>query len=261
MQNVELSINDRVATIVMSRPQVCNALDSQLVADLSLAFSDVHQEKKVDAVVITGKGDHFSSGVDLKSFAALTEMEPADAHVAWFDTWRELTELCETILRFPKPVVAAIDGPAIGAGLAVALAADLIVMSDRATLQANAAERGLIGGLTAPLLSFRFGTAVAARMLLTGDCVDSEHALRSGMCCDRVDSNQIWVAACSWARRCSTAPRESIQATKRMLNEGIGETLISQLSAGAAAGATLCNTESATEGIRAFVEKREPAWP
>jgi enoyl-CoA hydratase/carnithine racemase len=261
MQHVDLKIVDQVATIMMDRPTVCNALDSQLIADLMLAFSDVHQEKRVAAVVITGKGDHFCSGVDLKAFAKVTEMEPIDAQTQWFEAWRELTELCETILRFPKPVIAAVDGPAVGAGLAVALAADLLVMSDRATLTANAAERGLIGGLTAPLISFRVGAAIAARMLLTGAPIDAEEAYRLGMCCEVVPSGQIWIAASGWAKRCGGAPRESLQATKRILNESIGEALLSNLATGAATGATVCSTDSAAEGIRAFLEKRSPDWP
>lgn len=261
MQHVDLNIVDRVATIMMDRPTVCNALDSQLIADLILAFSDVHQEKRVAAVVITGKGNHFCSGVDLKAFAKVAEMEPIDAQTEWFEAWRELTELCETILRFPKPVIAAVDGPAVGAGLALALASDLVVMSDRATLSANAAQRGLIGGLTAPLLTFRYGAAVAARMLLTGAAIDADEAFRLGMCCQVVPSSQIWIAANDWAKQCDRAPRESMQATKRMLNEGIGETLLSNLASGAATGATVCSTDSAAEGIGAFLEKREPEWP
>lgn len=261
MQHAEITIVDNVATIVLDRPEVCNALDSQLVADLTLAFSDVHQEKRVAAVVLSGKGQHFCSGVDLKAFAEVTEMEPIDAQQQWFELWRELTELCETILRFPKPVIAAVDGPAIGAGLALALASDLIVMSDSATLTANAAERGLIGGVTAPLLAFRFGAAIAARMLLTGKPIDADEAYRLGMCYEVVPSNQIWVAANALAGHCGGAPAESLQATKRMLNENIGETLLSNLASGAATGATLCNTESAVEGIRAFIEKRPPQWP
>jgi enoyl-CoA hydratase/carnithine racemase len=261
MQHVELKIVDHVATILIDRPQACNALDANLVAELKLTFSDVHQEKRVESVVITGKGEHFCSGVDLKAFAEVSQREPLEAQLRWFEIWRELTELCETILRFPKPVVAAIDGPAIGAGLALALASDLIILSDSATLSANAAHRGLIGGLTAPLLSFRFGAALAARMLLTGSAIDAQEAYRLGMCCEVVPSSQIWVTANDWAKRCATAPHESLQATKRILNESIGEALMTNLATGAATAATVCNAESATEGIRAFVEKRDPDWP
>lgn len=261
MDHVDLKIVDHVATFVINRPETCNALDGQVIADLQQAFSDIHQEKRVDAVVVTGSSHHFCSGVDLKAFARVLEMDPADAPMQWFEVWRELADLCETLLRFPKPIVAAVDGPAIGAGLALALAADLMVLSESATLTANAAERGLIGGVTAPLLQFRCGGAVAARMLLTGAAIDAAEAYRLGMCCEVVPSSQIWVAANDWAKACRGAPRESLQATKRMLNETVGEQLLTQLANGAAAGATVCSTESAAEGLRAFVEKRPPEWP
>ncbi|MEM6470768.1 MAG: enoyl-CoA hydratase/isomerase family protein [Planctomycetota bacterium] len=261
MQTVTLKIVDSVATIVMDRSKSRNALNGQLVADLQQAFSDVHQEKRVRAVVLTGAGDSFCSGVDLKSFAEILDLDEMESAQAWIEAWRQLTELCEALLRFPKPVVAAVDGAAVGAGLAVALACDLLVASDRAELVANAAERGLVGGVTAPLLSFRFGTSIASRMLLTGSAVSAEEALRLGMCCEVVAPSQVWVAANEWAKRCGNAPRESLQATKRMLNETIGEQLMIQLANGAAAGATICSTESAAEGMRAFTEARQPDWP
>jgi len=261
MDTVDLKIVDQVATLVLHRPEASNALDGQLIADLQQALSDIHQEKRVDAVVLAGSGHHFCSGVDLKSFARVLEMEPEEAPAQWFDMWRELAELCETLLRFPKPVVAAVDGPAIGAGLALALAADMMVLSDSATLSANAAERGLIGGITAPLLTFRCGGAVAARMLLTGQSIDAREAYRLGMCCEVTPPSQVWVAANEWAKSCRAAPRESLQATKRLLNEAVGEQLLTQLANGAAAGATICSTASAAEGLRAFVEKRPPNWP
>ncbi|MEO1618249.1 MAG: enoyl-CoA hydratase/isomerase family protein, partial [Planctomycetota bacterium] len=168
METVTLKIVDHIATLVLSRPAAHNALDRTLIEDLQQVLSDVHQEKRVQAVVLTGAGESFCSGVDLKSFANVLDLEEMESTQEWIEVWRRLTELCETLLRFPKPVVAAVDGVAAGAGLAIALACDLMVISDRAKLMANAAERGLIGGLTAPLLSFRFGTAIASRMLLTG---------------------------------------------------------------------------------------------
>ncbi|MEM0927466.1 MAG: enoyl-CoA hydratase/isomerase family protein, partial [Planctomycetota bacterium] len=209
METVTIKIVDQVATIVMDRPDLHNALDDRSVADLQQAFSDIHQEKRVHAVVLTGAGTSFCSGVDLKRFGKLLELEELEASQAWLETWRQLTELCETILRFPKPVVAAVDGAAIGGGFALALACDMIVLSDRSRLIANAAERGLLGGVTAPLLSFRCGTAIASRLLLTGMPLESAEAHQLGICCEVVASSQIWVAATQWAKRCCAAPRES----------------------------------------------------
>jgi enoyl-CoA hydratase/carnithine racemase len=119
----------------------------------------------------------------------------------------------------------------------------------------------LVGGATAALLSFRFGSALAARMLLTGQTLPVDEAYRLGMCGPPVPPDQIWVAANELANQCSQAPREAVQATKRILNEGIGETLLTHLSAGAANSATACTTDAASEGIRAFLEHREPKWP
>lgn len=261
MQYVDVKVHGNIATILLDRPNVRNALSPQLLEDLSTAFSDIHQEKRAQAVVLTGNGEHFCSGLDLQILSEITEMPEAEAMSEWFSAWRNLTELLEQMLRFPKPIVAAVDGAALGAGLGLALASDLVVASSRASFAAMAVRRGLVGGATAALLSFRLGGSVAARMLLTGQPITSTEAYRLGMCCEPVPPEQIWVAATELAQQCTEAPREAVQATKRLLNEGIGETLLTQLSAGAADSATACTTESATEGIKSFLERREPDWP
>ena len=106
------------------------------LADLATALSDVHQEKRVGAVVLTGSGEHFCSGIDLQILSAISEMEQTEALPEWFSAWRHLTEVLEQMLRFPKVIVAAVDGAAIGSGLGLALAADLIVPSTEATFAA-----------------------------------------------------------------------------------------------------------------------------
>ena len=262
MQYVDVKLHDRVATIILDRPETHNAINPRMMEDLRTALSDVHQEKRVQAVVLSGRGDHFCSGLDLKVFSEIGAMEQQDALPQWFSIWRQYTEVLEVMLRFPRPIVVAVDGAAIGAGLGLALAADMIVMSEKATLCAMAVRRGLVGGATTALLNFRFGASVAARMAMAGATIDAVEAYRLGMTVSQpVSSDQIWVAANEIAMQCADAPREAIQATKRVLNENIGEALIAQLSAGAADSATSCTTPSASEGIEAFVHKRDPNWP
>ena len=260
MQFVRVTIQDNIATLVLDRAEARNAINPQLLADLKQAFSDIHQEKRVKAAVLTAAGEHFCSGVDLKVFAGIADMEEQEAVVQWFELWRDLTELYEQMLQFPKPVVAAVDGLAIGAGLALVLAADVFIMSDRARLSADAVGRGLVGGATAALLSFRFGGSIAARMLLTGEEMDATTAARLGYAAQVVSSEQVWIAASKWAADCGKAPHEALQATKRVLNERIGESLMTQMASGAADSATACTTPTAVEGIRAFVEGREADW-
>lgn len=261
MQYVDVKVHGNVGTILMDRPAACNSLSPGLIEDLKTAFSDLHQEKRVRSVVLSGAGDHFCSGTDLAIFSEIADMPEGESLAQWYTAWQHLTELFEQMLRFPKPIVAAVDGAAVGAGFGLALASDIIVPSGRANFSAAAVRRGLVGGATAALLQFRAGGAVAARMLLTGHSIDAAEAHRIGLSEQAVAPEQIWVAAKDIAGQCAHGPAEAIQATKRLLNESIGETLMTQLSAGAAVAATVCTTEAATEGITAFLEKREPKWP
>jgi enoyl-CoA hydratase/carnithine racemase len=137
----------------------------------------------------------------------------------------------------------------------------MVVASRSATFAVPAVRRGMIGGIVAPLLAFRCGGAVASRYLMSGETMSSRTALRLGLVTRRPPSSQIWVAANELATECAQAPPIPLAATKRMLNETVGETLLTQISVGAAAGATACSTETAAEGLTAFVEDRPPRWP
>ncbi len=262
MQHVDVKVHGPIATIVFARAAVRNAVNLALLDDLQVALSDVHQEKRVRAVVLTGAGEHYCAGADLRLLGEIAKRPAAEALPQLHDYWRRLTDVYEQMLRFPKPIVAAVDGAAVGAGFGLALAADMIVGSTRASFAADAARRGLVGGGTAALLAFRLGAAVAARMLLAGDRLDAAEAYRVGLLTgEPVSSDQIWVRACDVGRRCAVAPAEAIQATKRVLNESIGEQLFMHLAGGAAGSATACTTEAAIEGLDAFQEHREPQWP
>ena len=261
MQHVDVKVHQNVATILMDRPGSRNALSPALIEDLMTAFSDVHQEKGVTAIVLAGSGSDFCAGLDLTVLQEIASMPPGEAAQEWFTAWEQLTRLIEQMLRFPKPIIAAVDGSALGAGLSLALAADIIVASKEASFGSVAVRRGLVGATTTALLAFRLGSAVAARMSLTGQAIDSAEAYRLGICDKPVESSMVWVTAVEWANRCSQAPREAVQATKKVLNEDIGEALLTQLGAGAAIGASVCTTDAAAEGILAFCEKRPPVWP
>jgi len=253
MQHVDIKIHQNIATILMDRPDACNALSPQLISDLMQALSDVHQETRVRAVVLSGTGNHFCAGMDLKVMAQIAAMSESESHQQWFVLWNAVTELLEEILRFPKPIIAAVDGAAIGGGFALALAADCVVASDRASFAVPAARRGISSGAVAALIAFRLGGSVAARMLLTGGPMSAAEAHRLGFCPPPVSSDQIWVAASELAGETTHGPREAVQAIKRQLNEDVGENLMTLLAAGAATSATSCTTESAIAALKKVV--------
>ena len=261
VQHVDVKIHHAVATILLERQSICNALNPQMLEELTTAFSDVHQEKKVQAVVLTGSGPNFCSGLDLNILSAISDLEASDALPQWFSIWERLSELYETMLRFPKPIIAAVDGGAIGAGLGLALASDLIVCSENAFFASPEIRLGFTAGPTAGLLHFRFGSRITTHMLLTGSRLCAGEAHAHHLIDKPVSSEQIWVKASELASQCALAPREAQQATKRILNECIGEQLLTQIAAGAAQSVAACTTDAAREGIRAFLDKREPHWP
>jgi methylglutaconyl-CoA hydratase len=261
MNLVDVKVHAPTATILMDRKQEGNVLDERLIADLSQAFSDLHQEKKVRAVILSGTGDDFCRGIDMRELHRHTLAGELESLPLWIEQWQRLGELIEQLLRFPKPVIAAVDGAAWGGGFALVLACDLVVASRSATFAVPAVRRGIIGGVVAPLLAFRLGAAIASRLLLTGEAIGSRTAMHYGLVTRRPPSSQVWVAANEVALQCVQSPPIPLAATKRLLNETIGETLLTQLSVGAAAGATACSTETAAEGMTAFVEQREPKWP
>ncbi len=256
---IKVKVNAPTGTIILDRPARCNALSRDMVAQLSQSLDDLRQEKRVRGVVLTGAGPHFCAGLDLSE---LHETSVEDKPLPkWFADAQALQSLLEQMLQFPKPIVAAVDGASIATGFALVLACDLVVASSRATFSIPAPKLGVVSGLVAPLLHFRGGGAVASRMLLGGDELSAAEAKDVGLVHHVVGSDQIWVRSSNWIESISIGAAESLQLTKRLLNEMIGETLSTMLSSGAAAMATSFTTEAAAEGLSAFHEKRPAAFP
>ncbi|MEO8268891.1 MAG: enoyl-CoA hydratase/isomerase family protein [Aureliella sp.] len=256
---ITVKVNGLTGTIILDRAPRCNALDRQMVEQLSQALDDLRQEKRVRGVVLTGAGAHFCAGLDLTELHETAVS--AEPFPQWYQDSQGLQSLLEQMLQFPKPIVAAIDGASIGFGMALVLASDLVVASGRATFSVPAPRLGLVSGLVAPLLVFRGGGSIASRMLLGSDELSAAEAKELGLVHHVVSADQIWVRASNWIDSLSAGAAESLQLTKRVLNEMVGEQISTQLSSGAAAMATSLTTEAAVEGLKAFAEKREPRFP
>jgi methylglutaconyl-CoA hydratase len=256
---LSVKITDAVGTIVMDRPKQCNALNLQLIEELTQALGDLHLEKRVRGIVLTGAGAHFCAGMDLKQWHATLGSE--DAMQQWFADAQALQALVEKMLQLPKPIIAAVDGVAMGSGLALVLASDLVIASHRSTFSVAATKRGLVSGLVAPLATFRCGAGLASQLLIGANELSASEAKSLGFVHSIVEPDAIWVRAKTWIDSISEGAHESIQLSKRLINEMVGESMMSQLASGAAAMATALTTEAAIEGLGAFVEKRDPVFP
>jgi methylglutaconyl-CoA hydratase len=258
MALVKIMAHQHAGTIVLNRPEKRNALSRELLSELEGALRTFHREKPVRAVVITGAGSAFCAGMDLAEMQAAGTGD--DAQTRLQEDAEIYRDLLEMMLRFPKPLIAAVNGPAVAGGLGLMLACDIVLAAAESQFGLPEPRRGVVAGIVSPLLAFRIGAGQAAPLLLTGRLIDGREAHRIGLVHELVTNDQLWVRGTQIAEEIALNAPEALLMTKRMLNETIGEELTMQLSTGAAVSAAARTTESAAEGLKAFAEKRPPVW-
>lgn len=252
------------ATIRIDVPETRNALGPEVVRELIQAFDDLHGEQKVRAIILTGSDKAFSSGTDLKALASQIGGPDTLPEPSVMQEWREevtaLLDLLCVILRFPKPVIAVVNGDAAGTGLALAMACDFIVGGVSSVYSVPETKLGLVPGLTAPLLGFRLGNVRARRLVLAAARVDADEALRMGLIDELVADNLAWAKGLELAKLLSAASPASQQLAKQLCNETIGEALFTQLANGAANMAAARFTDAARKGVNAFLSRGSVDW-
>jgi len=258
MNTLKLKKTAPSGTIVLNRPDKRNAITREMIADLAQAFEDFHGEKSVRGVILTGAGSAFCAGMDLAEMQQAAEQP--NAWQLWHDDAVAYRELLDRMMQFPKPIIAAVNGPAIAGGLGLVLASDLVVAASEAAFGLPEPRLGIVAGIVSPLLVFRVGASHAAKLLLTARTIVADEAQRIGLVHETVAADLTWVRAHDLAQEIAKSAPEAIQLTKKLLNETIGEHLGTQLFSGVAASATARTTEAAAEGRAAFLEKREPKW-
>ena len=256
--NVQVRKDVPSGTIIINRPDRRNALSREIVALVHESLEDLLMESSVKAVILTGTGTTFCSGSDLHQIKE-TSSEP-DAMMRWHQDANQFLELIQYMLDYPKPIIAAVNGWVVGSGCALMLASDIVVASEKAHLMMPEAVRGLSAGFTAPLLAFRAGVGVSAKVLLSGLPHEAAEVANLGLFHELVPDDFVWARAHALASHVAEGARESHQMTKQLLNGTVGENLLTQLNIGAANTAAARTTPAAQEGINAFLEKRQPDW-
>jgi 2-(1,2-epoxy-1,2-dihydrophenyl)acetyl-CoA isomerase len=254
---VDVTTEDSAARILLNRPEALNAWNEQFGRDLLDAVTKLEDDSSVRAVLITGAGRGFSSGADLK------EQRSADDGLP--DLSARLKEIYHPIItrlrEMPKPVVAAVNGPAVGIGCSLALAADLIVAAESAYFLLAFVNIGLVpdGGSTA-FLPARVGYARAAEMAMLGERVPADQALEWGLINRVVPDEDLEDAAEKLLEQLAKGPTLSYAGGKRLLNRRMYAGLAEQLEAEAEAQREQGKSKDFIEGVLAFVEKRPPKF-
>ena len=250
-----LEVRDSVAHLTINRPDAANALNKQLALDLLEAAIFCDEDAGVRCVLVTGAGTMFCAGGDLKSFTAQGDGLPA--HV------KEVTAyLHAAISRFvwmDAPVVAAVNGPAGGAGLSLVCAADLAIAAQSAKFVMAYTRAGLTpDGSSTYFLSKLIGLRRAKELALTNRALSAAEALEWGMINRVVPDAELATTAGELAAGLAKGATLALGEAKRLIQQGFTETLESQMERETRAIANIARTEDAREGIAAFLAKRKP---
>jgi 2-(1,2-epoxy-1,2-dihydrophenyl)acetyl-CoA isomerase len=253
-ETIDLTTDGPAARILLNRPEALNAWNEQFGRDLLDAVTTVSGDEAIRAVLISGAGRGFSSGADLKEQRGAADGGMPDLSARL----REVYHPIITGLReMPKPVVAAVNGPAVGIGCSLALAADLIVAAESAYFLLAFVNIGLVpdGGSTA-FLPARIGYARAAEMAMLGERVPAAQALDWGLVNRVVSDDRLEDDTAALLDTLANGPTLSYAGSKRLLNRRMYAGLAGQLEAEAEAQRNQGHSQDFIEGVMAFVEKR-----
>jgi 2-(1,2-epoxy-1,2-dihydrophenyl)acetyl-CoA isomerase len=249
---------DGIALLVLNRPDKLNSLNSDLSTALNDALQRIAEDDSVHVVVLTGSGRAFCAGGDLGAIGKgrerndTTELGPI------------LRSGMQAVLKMrlmPQPVIAAVNGPAAGAGMNLALAADIRIAADIATFGQNFSRVGLFpdyGGTY--FLPQLIGPSAAAEMFYTGDMIDAQTALRLGIVSRVVPAAQLEAEVKTMAQKIAQGPPIAIRAMKKILFGSHKEALVKALDHEVELQMKCFHSEDCAEGIRAFFEKRHPKF-
>jgi len=245
-----------VATLTLNRPQALNAFDSALHTELEDVLEEVARDPEVNAVVLTGAGRAFCAGGDIRGMEARLK-DPSAPRINMEGARR----LINNLLGVEQPLIAAVNGDAVGLGATVALFCDVIYMAETARIGDPHVRVGLVAGdggaVIWPLL---VGPARAKEMLLTGDLLSAKDAERMGLVNRVVPADQLMPTAMALATRLAKGPTKALRWTKLAVNKWLREQVNLVLDTSLGLEWVSMGLQDHQEAVRAFLEKREPRY-
>ncbi|MDY6856150.1 MAG: enoyl-CoA hydratase/isomerase family protein [Thermodesulfobacteriota bacterium] len=240
---------DGIAVVTMNYPQRLNALSDQLRKDLMLAYEEALNDKEIKAVVLTGTDRAFCAGADISGFQF--DMP----YVRKF--MRDVMHFLAYLEKYPKPVIASVNGLALGGGLEIAISSDIIIASDKARFGVPEAAIGLAPGFAIIRLHQIVGRAKSKELAMTCDQISANEALKIGLINKVVPHEELMDASMEMAKKIMSKAPLAIELIKSSINRDLhGEELTYAMDAMAG----LFRTDDAKEGIDAFLSKREPEF-
>jgi 2-(1,2-epoxy-1,2-dihydrophenyl)acetyl-CoA isomerase len=261
MPKVIVERRGAVCEIRLNRPELLNAVDRETIAALAAAAADAAEDRTARVVLLKGEGSHFCAGGDIAMFGELIRLAPEDRRKALYQTVDALHPLLVRLRHMPKPVVAAVQGAAAGFGFSLVLAADLALAAEDAVFACGYIHLGTSpdGGMTATLPAM-VGLKQATELMLLGERFDAPRALALGIVNRVVAGDRLMAEAEALAERLAAGPSEAQARTKALIQASLGDAFEAQLRREAENFAACAATDDFAEGVRAFLDKRRPAF-
>jgi len=256
MDQVKLDIAPPSACITLNRPQVRNALSPELVTHFHTALDQVQERDDVAAVIVTGEGTAFCGGADLK---VLREIAAQSVEQARQDS-KNLMNFFRRIYEFPKPVIAAVNGPAMGGGCGLASVCDIVLAAEDAVFGYPEVRVGFVPALVAVFLVRICGEKKARELLLTGRVFSAQEAQEIGLVNHVVARESLLEKAREIAREIAQNSPTAVRLTKELMKDLPGLSLEKGLIAALQLNTLIRTTEDFKEGISSFLEKRRAQW-
>lgn len=255
-ENLIVERKGAIGIITINRPKALNALSRATVAELDRAVQELDADDSVRAIILTGAGEKaFVAGADIGEFNAL---ESANEAAEYARGGQAVLDRIETL---PKPVIAAINGYALGGGCELAMACDIRMAADTARLGQPEINLGIIPGYGGTQRLPRLvGKGMAKSLVLGGDPITAQEALRIGLVDVVVPAAELMQKAMELAERLAAKPPIALALAKRAINEGLEGTLTEGLAHEAALFGIVFDTEDRIEGVDAFLQKRKAEW-
>ena len=251
-ETILVSSADRVGTITLNRPQALNALNSQVMAEVTTAAAEFDADPGIGAIIITGSAKAFAAGADIKEMASLSFSEVFEAD--FFAAWGRLAAV-------RTPLIAAVAGWALGGGCELAMMCDILIAADTAKFGQPEITLGVLPGMGgSQRLTRAIGKAKAMDMILTGRNMDAAEAERSGLVSRVVPADSLLEEANAVAAKIASMSRPASRMAKEAVNRAFESTLTEGLLYERRLFHSAFATDDQTEGMAAFTEKRPPAF-
>jgi methylglutaconyl-CoA hydratase len=244
-----------IVTIALTVPEKRNAISSQMISDL-LGALDQADQSSTRVVILTGAGKAFCAGMDLDELQNIAKQTLQKN----LEDARRVTKLFSRLYSFPKPLISAVNGPAIAGGCGIATLADFTIAVPEAKFGYTEVKLGFIPAIVAVFLRRRLGDKHVRDLLLTGRIIDASEALAIGLVTEIVPAERLMVRARQIADLLLVASPAAIAQTKKLLLSFDRSAVRAELEAAIEANADIRSTPDFREGVAAFLEKRTPKW-